>query len=210
MLLLRVASNHKTRPWPDKKLIETTIFVLVVFGHVLRKLSCILQDPYQLLDIYTKLEEQNLSLIQNSQETEEALEAIKHTRTSTEDQMWVSVQVGTKKKGNCLPCRLYVNNMLQAEAEELLGLHQANNPRPAASGCLLGVNPIIPRPRLVIYLNFFDYSLPSLKPSESLSFEEERAVENKSRSLALLLQLPSLKLSLSLSLSFFLSKKKEL
>ena len=36
---------------------------------------------------------------------------------------------------------------------------------------------------------FFDYSLHSLKPSQRLSFEEERPVENKSRSLALLLQL---------------------
>ncbi|XP_059505679.1 cilia- and flagella-associated protein 100 isoform X2 [Stegostoma tigrinum] len=34
-------------------------------------------DPKQLLDIYTELEEQNLSLILNSQETEEAVEEIK-------------------------------------------------------------------------------------------------------------------------------------
>ena len=33
--------------------------------------------------------------------------------------------------------------------------------------------------QVVIYLNFFDYSLPSLKPSQSLSFEEEKAVERK-------------------------------
>ena len=33
-----------------------------------------------------------------------------------------------------------------------------------------------PRPQ---YLNFFDYSFPSLKPSQSLSFEEEKAVERK-------------------------------
>ena len=44
-------------------------------------------------------------------------------------------------------------------------------------------------PDRLTYLNFFDYSLPSLKPSQRLSFEEERPVENKSRSLALLLQL---------------------
>ena len=78
-----------------------------------------------------------------------------------------------------------------------------------------------------------NYSLPSLKPSQSLSFEEERAVENKSRSPALLLQLsrrlkascapwwsvakrslhdyslPSLELSLFLSRSLFLSLEKE-
>ncbi|BFZ08075.1 hypothetical protein BsWGS_11113 [Bradybaena similaris] len=34
-------------------------------------------DPQQLLDIFSELEEQNLSLIQNSQETEEALEEMK-------------------------------------------------------------------------------------------------------------------------------------
>ncbi|KAM9326478.1 cilia- and flagella-associated protein 100 [Gastrophryne carolinensis] len=44
-------------------------------------------DPQQLLDIFSELEEQNLSLIQNSQETEEALEEIKHTITTTEEKM---------------------------------------------------------------------------------------------------------------------------
>ncbi|KAM5148728.1 cilia- and flagella-associated protein 100 [Mantella aurantiaca] len=44
-------------------------------------------DPQQLLDIFSELEEQNLSLIQNSQETEEALEEIKHTITNTEQKM---------------------------------------------------------------------------------------------------------------------------
>uniref|UniRef100_H3AYJ5 Cilia and flagella associated protein 100 n=1 Tax=Latimeria chalumnae TaxID=7897 RepID=H3AYJ5_LATCH len=34
-------------------------------------------DPYQLLNIFTELEEQNLSLIQNTQETEETLEDIR-------------------------------------------------------------------------------------------------------------------------------------
>jgi len=34
-------------------------------------------DPQQLLDMFAELEEQNLSLIQNSQETEEALENMK-------------------------------------------------------------------------------------------------------------------------------------
>lgn len=36
-------------------------------------------DPQQLLDIFLELEEQNLSLIQNSQDTEEALEELKQT-----------------------------------------------------------------------------------------------------------------------------------
>ncbi|XP_041459081.1 cilia- and flagella-associated protein 100-like isoform X2 [Lytechinus variegatus] len=44
-------------------------------------------DPQQLLDIFADLEEQNLSLIQNSQETEENLEEIKQTITSTETRM---------------------------------------------------------------------------------------------------------------------------
>ena len=44
-------------------------------------------DPLQLLDIFTELEEQNLSLIQNSQETEEALEEMRKTIQQTQDKM---------------------------------------------------------------------------------------------------------------------------
>ncbi|KAM4722314.1 cilia- and flagella-associated protein 100 [Rhinophrynus dorsalis] len=44
-------------------------------------------DPQQLLDIFSELEEQNLSLIQNSQETEETLEEIKHTIAITQEKM---------------------------------------------------------------------------------------------------------------------------
>ncbi|XP_053544950.1 cilia- and flagella-associated protein 100 [Bombina bombina] len=44
-------------------------------------------DPQQLLGIFAELEEQNLSLIQNSQETEEALEEIRQTIASTEEKM---------------------------------------------------------------------------------------------------------------------------
>lgn len=46
-------------------------------------------DPQQLLDIFAELEEQNLSLIQNSQETEEALEELRQTIKQTQDRMWV-------------------------------------------------------------------------------------------------------------------------
>ena len=44
-------------------------------------------DPQQLIAIFTELEEQNLSLIQNSQETEESLEEIKQQRRATEQRM---------------------------------------------------------------------------------------------------------------------------
>ncbi|KAK2165290.1 hypothetical protein LSH36_52g03004 [Paralvinella palmiformis] len=44
-------------------------------------------DPQQLLDIFAELEEQNLSLIQNSQETEEALEEMKQTIKNTKKKM---------------------------------------------------------------------------------------------------------------------------
>ncbi|XP_043934527.1 cilia- and flagella-associated protein 100 [Protopterus annectens] len=44
-------------------------------------------DPQQLLDLFTELEEQNLSLIQNSQETEETLEQIKQNIISTQNKM---------------------------------------------------------------------------------------------------------------------------
>jgi hypothetical protein len=44
-------------------------------------------DPQQLLDIFLELEEQNLSLIQNSQDTEEALEEMKQTINKTKIKM---------------------------------------------------------------------------------------------------------------------------
>lgn len=46
-------------------------------------------DPQQLLDIFAELEEQNLSLIQNSQETEEALEEMRQTIKATQQKMCV-------------------------------------------------------------------------------------------------------------------------
>ncbi|XP_046353274.1 cilia- and flagella-associated protein 100-like [Haliotis rufescens] len=50
-------------------------------------LELFFQDPQQLLDIFAELEEQNLSLIQNSQETEEALEEMKQTIKQTKRKM---------------------------------------------------------------------------------------------------------------------------
>ncbi|XP_041379328.1 LOW QUALITY PROTEIN: cilia- and flagella-associated protein 100-like [Gigantopelta aegis] len=50
-------------------------------------------DPMQLLEIFTELEEQNLSLIQNSQETDEALEEIRHNRQSTEQRLNHEVEI---------------------------------------------------------------------------------------------------------------------
>jgi hypothetical protein len=44
-------------------------------------------DPQQLLDLFLELEEQNLSLIQNSQDTEEALEEMKQTINKTKVKM---------------------------------------------------------------------------------------------------------------------------
>ena len=56
-------------------------------------------DPHQLLDIFAELEEQNLSLIQNSQETEEALEEMKQTIKNTKNKMYVTRTV----RSACLP-----------------------------------------------------------------------------------------------------------
>jgi hypothetical protein len=52
-------------------------------------------DPQQLLDIFSELEEQNLSLIQNSQETEEALEEMKQTVKNTKAKMYVLYRFST-------------------------------------------------------------------------------------------------------------------
>jgi len=50
-------------------------------------------EPQQLLDIFAELEEQNLSLIQNSQETEEALEEMKQTIKLTKVKMEKETQI---------------------------------------------------------------------------------------------------------------------
>ena len=52
-----------------------------------QELDLYFTDPQQLLDIFAELEEQNLSLIQNSQETEEALEEMKNTIKQTKIKM---------------------------------------------------------------------------------------------------------------------------
>ncbi|XP_015678581.1 cilia- and flagella-associated protein 100 [Protobothrops mucrosquamatus] len=44
-------------------------------------------DPQQLLQLFTELEEQNLSLIQNSQETEETLDELRHNLVNTRNKM---------------------------------------------------------------------------------------------------------------------------
>ncbi|XP_007948807.1 cilia- and flagella-associated protein 100 [Orycteropus afer afer] len=44
-------------------------------------------EPQQLLDVFTKLEEQNLSLIQNTQEMEETLEELSFTLKNTQNRM---------------------------------------------------------------------------------------------------------------------------
>ena len=53
-----------------------------------QELELYFTDPQQLLDIFAELEEQNLSLIQNSQETEETLEEMKQTIKMTRKKMW--------------------------------------------------------------------------------------------------------------------------
>jgi len=59
-------------------------------GHCecMQEMTLYFTDPQQLLDIFSELEEQNLSLIQNSQETEEALEEMKQTVKATKEKMY--------------------------------------------------------------------------------------------------------------------------
>lgn len=44
-------------------------------------------DPQQLLSIFTEMEEENLSFIQNSQEIEESLDKVQHTFITTHESM---------------------------------------------------------------------------------------------------------------------------
>jgi hypothetical protein len=57
-------------------------------------------DPQQLLDIFLELEEQNLSLIQNSQDTEEALEEMKQTINKTKAKMEKETEILKKQIAN--------------------------------------------------------------------------------------------------------------
>lgn len=50
----------------------------------LQELELYFTEPQQLLDIFTELEEKNLSLIQNTQETEETLEELNFTLRNTQ------------------------------------------------------------------------------------------------------------------------------
>lgn len=53
----------------------------------MQELELFFTSPQQLLDIFAELEEQNLSLIQNSQETEENLEEMKQNIKITKVKM---------------------------------------------------------------------------------------------------------------------------
>lgn len=53
----------------------------------LQELQLYFTEPQQLLDVFVKLEEQNLSLVQNTQEMEEALEELSFTLKNTQIRM---------------------------------------------------------------------------------------------------------------------------
>ncbi|KAH9490579.1 hypothetical protein Btru_033585 [Bulinus truncatus] len=73
----------------DKKLdeLEESAINMTDIDDSDEELDLYFTDPQQLLEIFAELEEQNLSLIQNSQETEEALEEMKHTIKATKIKM---------------------------------------------------------------------------------------------------------------------------
>ena len=70
-LKLKGASRYCTPPHPYA-LQDTELFFV---------------NPKQLISMFTELEEQNLSLIQNGQETEEALEEMRQTHRATEQRL---------------------------------------------------------------------------------------------------------------------------
>ncbi|XP_021343991.1 cilia- and flagella-associated protein 100-like isoform X1 [Mizuhopecten yessoensis] len=78
-------------------------------------LDLFFSDPHQLLDIFAELEEQNLSLIQNSQETEEALEEMKHNIKLTKLKMEKETQI-LKDQIDKLNTQIYKE---EARAEDL-------------------------------------------------------------------------------------------
>nr|XP_016797339.1 cilia- and flagella-associated protein 100 isoform X3 [Pan troglodytes] len=62
-------------------------------------------EPQQLLDVFRELEEQNLSLIQNSQETEKTLEELSHTLKHTQIRI-ISDPLGMQRLGTHDPSAL--------------------------------------------------------------------------------------------------------
>jgi len=62
-----------------------SLFLLLL--RLLQDVELFFSDPRQLVTIFTELEEQNLSLIQNSQETEETLEDMRQNSSATQQKM---------------------------------------------------------------------------------------------------------------------------
>ena len=71
-------------------------------------LAMYFSEPQQLLDIFADLELQNLFLIQNSQETEQALEELKQNYQETKKQMDDKTS-SLKVRNKGLPCDADVN-----------------------------------------------------------------------------------------------------
>ena len=76
-----------------------------------KNLELYFADPQQLLDIFLELEEQNLSLIQNSQDTEEALEEMKQTINKTKIKMEKETEMLKKQIE-------FLNNEIRKEFEK--------------------------------------------------------------------------------------------
>ena len=68
-------------------MLSLNLHSLSIFFPISQEPDLFFGDPQQLLDIFAELEEQNLSLIQNSQETEEALEELRQTIKQTQERM---------------------------------------------------------------------------------------------------------------------------
>lgn len=62
-----------------------------------QELELYFKDPKEMLNILTELEEQNLSYIQNFQETEEAMEEIRMNARITKERMYVCYTLGRLK-----------------------------------------------------------------------------------------------------------------
>lgn len=95
--LQRIVMFHLSIAFGKGHLLHTKlIFGLLfknIFLFILQDLDLFFNDPHQLLNIFAELEEQNLSLIQNSQETEEALEEMKQTIKQTKQKMLISNKI---------------------------------------------------------------------------------------------------------------------
>ncbi|OAF66691.1 hypothetical protein A3Q56_05576 [Intoshia linei] len=91
-------SGHFSKEWQEKNHCDTCIIWYLHYNKILDEIICdsidlknqdalYFKEPQQLINLLSELEETNLSLIQNSQDTEESLKQVKNDMDKSETKM---------------------------------------------------------------------------------------------------------------------------